>query len=88
MSEEPERGLVCVHCGKSWGYKGQTPSIELMQEAINHESSCIANPQVVYIKKLERDNEHLKKHILNITSEWKEAVQNLNATLSKFLDPV
>ena len=49
---EKERGIVCMFCGKGFGYVGEKPDDETMNAAINHEKVCPKNPYIAEIAKL------------------------------------
>lgn len=44
MSNKRGRGLICVFCGESFGYEGETPDEATLKAAVDHEKDCRKNP--------------------------------------------
>jgi len=55
--EARERGLVCLFCGKGFGYAGEKPDEATLKAACDHEAECPDNP---YKKKIAELTEALK----------------------------
>jgi hypothetical protein len=51
--QSPERGCVCMFCGKGFGYAGLTPDEATLKAAYEHEAECPRNPYKERIAKLE-----------------------------------
>ena len=49
-----ERGIVCMFCGKGWGYVGEEPKEEDIKSACDHEAKCDKNPYLQEIARLRK----------------------------------
>jgi hypothetical protein len=58
-SHSNERGIVCCFCGEAWGYVGETPTDELIKEAVDHEKTCPNNP---YLKTISEAASIIKRY--------------------------
>lgn len=77
--EGPERGLVCVFCGEGFGYVGETPTDEELEQAVNHEKKCPKNP---YIAKIDRLKSELKD-MTNLKEKQEEEMAWLHKELEE-----
>jgi len=52
VSDERERGLVCVFCGAGFGYAGEQPTEYILKASVDHEKECPNNPYLAEIAAL------------------------------------
>ena len=64
MSEE--RGLICVFCGKGFGYAGKIPTEATLKAACDHEAQCVHNPYKAEIKRLEARCKELEVEVATL----------------------
>ena len=57
------RGLVCMFCGKWFGYAGETPDIATIKDAFDHEAQCPKNPYKTEVKRLREAGRRLLDYI-------------------------
>ena len=50
--EKHKRGLVCMFCGRVFGYDESIPNESILKEAFEHEAYCYNNPYILKISRL------------------------------------